>query len=259
MRITNYTVYTDKISVPLRAACVADLHARPYKKVIEALKTIKPDVILLTGDILEISADYMEKRNQNALDFLREAVDIAPCYYCFGNHEIYYSHAKFGKSKTSDTALLEKHIKKIKGFGVHIVNDAFESFSAEISIGGIVCGRDKDPSLDVKTPDINFLDKYDNKDGFKILLCHYPHYYPEYLKQSSFDLILSGHAHGGQWRIFNRGIYAPHQGLFPKYTSGIHDGRLIISRGSVNNSRPIPRFFNPTEIPFIEIKPKKEI
>jgi predicted MPP superfamily phosphohydrolase len=64
---------------------------------------------------------------------------------------------------------------------------------------------------------------------------------------------LSGHAHGGQWRIFGRGVFAPHQGLFPKYTSGLHDEKLLISRGASNNVPLIPRFFNPREVLDIHI------
>ena len=104
---------------------------------------------------------------------------------------------------------------------------------------------------------LDFINKFSTlNDGFKILLCHYPHYYHRYIKNTDIDLILSGHAHGGQWRIFGRGVFAPHQGLFPKYTSGMHDDRLIISRGVVNNAKPIPRLFNPCEIILINLKSK---
>ena len=67
------------------------------------------------------------------------------------------------------------------------------------------------------------------------------------------DLIISGHAHGGQWRVFGRGIFAPGQGLFPKYTSGLHEGRLIISRGTSNTGGVIPRIGNPCEVVCITI------
>lgn len=253
MKITRYKLETDKRGIDVRLAVVSDLHARPYKKIIRALESISPDAILLPGDIVEIAAEYMDERNQNGLMFLKEAANIAPCYYCFGNHEIYYSHAKGGKTKTPEKTLSEEYMKKILSYGVHVINDSYELFSLGptenvIRIGGLVCGRDMDPVLDMKAPDLNFLNEFNSKAGYNILLCHYPHYYEKYLKQSDIDLVLSGHAHGGQWRIFGRGVYAPHQGFFPKYTSGIHDGRHIISRGAVNNAKPIPRFFNAPEI-----------
>lgn len=255
MKISKYDITTEKKGINIKLACVSDLHARPYGKVIAALEAISPDAILLPGDIVEIAADYMNSRNQNGLKFLKEAARIAPCYYTYGNHEIYYSHARGKNSKTPDPTLSKKYLETIRSCGVHLINDSFEALEITnvVLVGGLVCGRDMDPALDQKDPDLNFLSDYAKKQGFKILLCHYPHYYEKYLKDIDVDLVLSGHAHGGQWRIFGRGVYAPHQGLFPKYTSGIHDGRHIISRGAVNNAKPIPRLFNPCEVIEISI------
>lgn len=260
MKITKYNVFTDKEGIDLKLAVVSDLHARPYKNAIRALEAISPDIILLPGDIVEIAVEYMSKRNKNGLAFLKECVGIAPTYYCHGNHEIYFSHAKFGHSKTPDKALNEEYADLIASYGVKTVNDGFLKANlqneAEILIGGLVCGRDKDPAINTDLPKLEFLSKFDKETGYKILLCHYPHYYERYLKNTSFDLIISGHAHGGQWRLFGRGVFAPHQGLFPKYTSGIHDNRHIISRGAANNVKPIPRFFNPCEVIEINVKSK---
>jgi len=87
----------------------------------------------------------------------------------------------------------------------------------------------------------------------KILLSHHPEYYAQYIKATKIDLTVSGHAHGGQWRFFGQGIFAPGQGFFPKYTAGVHDDRLIISRG-LGNPHPIPRFNNPPELVIVEIE-----
>ena len=260
MQINKYTVNTEKISGTVTLAVVSDLHARPYAKALEAIKSISPDLILLPGDIVEIAAEYMNERNQNGLEFLENAAKIAPCYYCYGNHEIYFSHAKGKQSKTPDKELEREYLKRIRAAGVHIINDSDESITLkgadrnEISllIGGMVCGRDKDPALNSPEPDLEFANDFSKKEGYKILLCHYPHYFEKYFKNTPIDMILSGHAHGGQWRIFGRGVFAPHQGIFPKYTAGIHDGKHIISRGAANNVSPIPRFFNPCEV--LEIK-----
>ena len=258
MQITDYTINTQKKGIDLTVACVSDLHARPCKKVISALKSICPDVILLAGDIFEIISPSMSDRNKNALEFVKSCVSIAPVFYTVGNHEIYHSHAHSGQPKTPDQALEKEHFNQLKTIGITLINDEYVTFQngdSKILIGGVVCGRDKDPAITDPEFNIEFVEEFDNNgDLFKILLCHYPHYYPEYLKNTNFDLILSGHAHGGQWRIFGRGVFAPHQGLFPKLTSGMHDGRLIISRGAVNNTKPIPRFFNPCEILKIKIK-----
>ncbi len=261
MKISEYGIKSSKIKNNISIACVSDLHGRKYDKVISALKTLKIDAILLPGDILEVSNEHMLRRNECALEFLREASRLAPIYYCFGNHEIYYSHSRRLEERAANKDIYKANIEAISSIGIKLVNDRFEAFTTdggeEILIGGLVCGEDMIRESSNKTPNTDFIKSYDEKPQFKVLLCHYPHYYESYLKNSDFDLILSGHAHGGQWRIFGQGIYSPHQGLFPKYTSGMYDGRFIISRGAVNNSRPIPRFFNPTEILHISIAPKQ--
>ena len=103
----------------------------------------------------------------------------------------------------------------------------------------------------IKEPDIGWLEEFERQPGYRILLCHHPEYYPRFLKGRDIDLILSGHAHGGQWRIGRQGIFAPSQGLFPRLTEGVHDGRLVISRGLANRT-PVPRLNNPPEIVYIQ-------
>lgn len=100
-------------------------------------------------------------------------------------------------------------------------------------------------------PDLSWLESMERQDGYKILLSHHPEYYTRHLKNAAVDLILFGHAQGGQWRISGKGIFASGQGLFPRYTSGVHDGKLIISR-SLSNTKAVPRLGNdPTEIVYI--------
>ena len=108
-------------------------------------------------------------------------------------------------------------------------------------------------SFTSKEPNVTFLNKFESKRGFKILICHHPEYYDKYLAGRRFDLILSGHAHGGQIRIGNQGLYAPGQGIFPKYTNGIVDGKMLISRGLSNTKPWIPRLFNKTELVFVDL------
>ena len=78
----------------------------------------------------------------------------------------------------------------------------------------------------------------------------------DFIKNSGFDLILSGHAHGGQWRLFGRGAYAPGQGVFPKYTKGIYDGRFIVTSG-VGNVYLVPKINNPPEVCVINLEEEK--
>lgn len=265
MKIKRYTVTAPVKGINIRAACVSDLHSRPYKAVLKAVRAIDPDLVFLTGDILEIPSPYMEERNRYALEFLEQVASLYPTYYTFGNHEIYYSHAVESENRRPDPDMFAEYTERIKSFGIKLINDRCEQIrlpekndpSQPIYVGGIVCGHDTDPESNAPAVNREFLDSFSDLEGYKILLCHYPHYYHRYVREKNVDLTLSGHAHGGQWRIFGRGVYAPHQGLFPKYTSGIHENRLIINRGSVNNASPIPRFFNPCEVLELNIVSEK--
>ena len=105
--------------------------------------------------------------------------------------------------------------------------------------------------------DYGYYDDYAAAEGYHILLSHHPEYI--LYVPSSVELMLSGHAHGGQWRVFNPfkrewvGVFSPGQGLWPKYTKGVYDGRLVISAG-LSNTASVPRFFNPTQLVYIEDK-----
>lgn len=108
-------------------------------------------------------------------------------------------------------------------------------------------------------PDSAFLDRFEKEKGFRLLLCHQPEVYRDWVKGRNIDFTVCGHAHGGQIQMFGRGLYAPGQGLFPKLTHGIHDnGRMMISRGMTNAAKPrIPRINNPCELILLEMEPKE--
>ena len=99
--------------------------------------------------------------------------------------------------------------------------------------------------------DMDFLERFAASPQYKVLLCHHPEYYQQ-LQSYPMDLILSGHCHGGQMRVCGRGIFAPGQGLFPKYHHGVYDGRLVVSSGCSNTAR-IPRWGNETEVVILRI------
>ena len=94
-----------------------------------------------------------------------------------------------------------------------------------------------------------WLKEYSSAPGYHILLSHHPEYLP--LIPSSIELVFSGHAHGGQWRVFNHGAWAPGQGWWPRYTKGVYKGRLVVSAG-LSNTTWVPRIWNPTEIVYLE-------
>jgi predicted MPP superfamily phosphohydrolase len=117
----------------------------------------------------------------------------------------------------------------------------------------------KEPKNFRKYPtDSKWLNDFEQADGYKILLSHHPEYWilrEPMLRDRKIDLVLSGHAHGGQWHFWGRGIYSPGQGLLPKYTSGIHQGpygSMIVSRGLSNPYRTIPRLGNPCEAVYVQ-------
>jgi hypothetical protein len=238
MQVTKYIIKAN-ISNNIRIALVADLHDKPCGDLLPAIKEQHPDIIAIPGDFI-----YRTDNSRSGLAILKEAVKLAPVFYSLGNHE------HFDK----------KDIDEISKTGVAFLDDSFVRFK-DIYIGGLTSGfilKRKEQGIfkESPAPDLGWLDRFASLDRFKLLLCHHPEYYPEYIKQRDIDLTLSGHAHGGQWRIFGQGIFAPGQGLFPKYTSGVHENRLIISRGLANNAG-IPRIFNGIELVVIDLLPNK--
>ena len=241
MKCTHYSVYAS-IPKELKIALCSDLHDNPFQEAISILKQECPDLIALPGDI----GERLQAPVQHALGFMRACAEIAPTVYSLGNHDKAYD------DKPEIAA-------KIRKTGVVLLDDD-DLLWNNIWIGGLTTGfhGQAHESLFAKTPapNLTWLDEvFCQRAGYKILLCHHPEYYPEYLRERNVQLVLSGHAHGGQWRFFGRGVLAPGQGLFPKYTSGVHEGRLVVSRGMGDHTR-IPRLFNQREIVMIRLLPK---
>ena len=237
MKITEYSIKAP-VEKPLKAAFISDTHDKPYGKVVDKIKSEHVDLILCTGDIIYGHND----KTVYALDMLRELVKIAPVFMSLGNHE---------------GGAVKKVRRNCKKIGVTLLENDFVEFEG-IMIGGLTSGLISNDAPVTEhhwqmtpPPDLEWLKAFSCLDGFKLLLNHHPEYYPVYIKDLNIDLTLSGHAHGGQCRFFGRGLFAPGQGLFPKYTSGMHDGRFIISQGLANNAPPVPRLFNPKELIFI--------
>lgn len=218
-----------------RITVASDIHAiKKYSNLIELLQAENPDVIFIPGDLCHCS-----DKVDIPLKIIRDVVKIAPVYYSFGNHE-----------RNTDESIFQ-----IKG--VHLLNDRYERFG-DIVIGGLRSGFRGQPEntiMETPVPDLDFIDEFESLSDVKLLLCHHPEYYPKYLKDRNIDLIFSGHAHGGQWRFFGRGVFAPGQGLFPKYTDGLYDNKLIVSPGLANNEI-VPRIFNPPTIVTVDIMPQ---
>ncbi len=264
MKITTYSFPDNGKGVSLRAAVVADLHDLPCKKLLPILRRERPDIILVPGDLCErldesrLHNPKLDPPVRPGLELLPELVAIAPTFYSFGNHEIGACHAAIYKAKLSGKSLpppviAAQWMEKIAASGATLIRQDFVEWQG-IIIGGLESGL-LNPGW---RPDLAFLDRMTATPGYKLLLSHHPEYFDRYLRPYDIDLIVSGHAHGGQWRIFGHGVYAPDQHLFPKYTSGVHEGRLVISRGVVNSVPIAPRFFNPCEVVMLEVGKKSE-
>lgn len=226
-----------------RIAHVSDLHntriGEGNEKLLSVIESANPDIIAITGDIID-------SRNTNvdiALDFAKRAVEIAPCYYVTGNHE---SRVEDCFTKL-ESGLMELGVTVLRN-GKSILEHKGEAIT--------VIGLD-DPSFDVDADEtLNSLTGED--DGFTLLLSHRPELFDTYCA-NGIDLALSGHTHGGQFRLpFVGGIIAPNQGLLPKYDAGLYtngDTNMVISRGIGNSLFPF-RFNNRPEVVLIELEVK---
>lgn len=237
----NETVYNISNKYNICLAVLADIHFRKVDEFIPLINNRHPDYILIPGDLFDGMKLKQKENNYEyiiyAIKILNSLSNIAPTYMSLGNHEKWLDSSEIDYLKNANAILLD---------------NMFNLLQNDVYIGGLTSGKNYKEVDKQQVPDLNFVKKYDEIDAFKILLCHHPEYYSKYLLDTQFDVIISGHAHGGQIRIGNQGLYAPGQGIFPKYTSGIHDGRLIISRGIAGTER-VPRINNKPEILYINL------
>ena len=266
LMVRKYSIEAEEIETPIRIALVTDLHSCYYGEnqadLIDAIAAENPDVILLGGDIFD---DVKEDTNTELL--LAGIVGRYPIYYVTGNHECWGGKYRFDKQM----AILEKYSIPVLSVETQTLTVNGEAIS--------FCGVDDPDVYMVNTdPDQNpegYIQAQTNKedtflsqisavsdtvseDSYTILLSHRPEYYEAYTGHD-FDLVLCGHAHGGQWRIpgILNGLYAPHQGIFPKYAGGKYDNEdmtMIVSRGLAKETTKIPRIFNRPELVVIDIK-----
>lgn len=245
IRITSYTVQSSKLPDSFsgfRIAQISDLHNAQFGKenhrLLEKLKSTEPDIIVLTGDLI----DSRRTNTEIALSFVKEASSIAPTYYVPGNHE----------SRIED---IDSFYADLQSAGVILLLDDhcfIEKGTDMICISGLI-----DPAFKTEEEWTHTLNKsVPDKNLYTVLLSHRPELFEDY----HADLVLAGHAHGGQVRIaYIGGLFAPAQGFLPEYDSGsyINNGTtMIVSRGLGNSLFPV-RVNNPPEIVVIELESKK--
>ncbi len=245
LTVSEYIAESMKISDENDGLCivqVSDLQNTEFghknKRLIRKIKSLEPDIIVVTGDIVDCHRTDV----YSALDFAKEISKICKVYYVCGNHE-----GVLGNYKRLCGDLREN--------GVVVLNNESIYFDEEknIRITGMT-----DPYFGFVKDIQSMLRKKarEDKNAFNILLSHRPEMFKKYAK-SGFDIAFCGHAHGGQIRLpFIGGLFSPHQGLFPKYTSGVHQKgsfKMVISRGLGNSVFPF-RIFNRPEIVKVILK-----
>lgn len=244
LQVTNYTISSDRIPENFDGFSIvqiSDLHNTAFGKnncrLLAQIRTLSPDIIVITGDI--VHASPMEE----ALAFARQAVEVAPTYYVSGNHEHRMDYETlFAELRESGVTVLRNESTVIWKNGEHIC------------LAGI-----EDP---IFYPDGTVEEKLlplIQEDAYTVLLSHRPELFDTYAS-CGIDLVFAGHVHGGQFRLpFVGGLYAPNQGLFPKYDAGTFTSgntNMIVSRGLGNSAFPF-RLFNRPEIVAVTLKNAK--
>jgi predicted MPP superfamily phosphohydrolase len=246
LRFPVYTILTEKAKEPFRILAIADLHDRPINSkgaaLAERVRAQKPDAVCLCGDVFD------ERRaHDGTFAFLSELQEICPALFVTGNHEY--------KTKEAD-----KIKRKLSAMGIHVLSgpgSTVEMMGGQLKIYGV-----DDPRSGKFFSQLREIGKNASQSDFNVLLSHRPEYFEIYAAYG-FDLVLSGHAHGGQWRIpkILNGLYSPGQGIFPKYAGGFFkEGRtaMAVSRGLSDLPRWVPRFYNPPEIVVVNITPREK-
>lgn len=232
-----------------RIAQVADLHNKRFgggqERLLSALRSVKPDCIVLTGDLI----DRRRGGGEAAADFVRGAVSLAPVYSVTGNHENWSGRAEEVKRFLTQA-------------GVIVLDDRRETLARggeAITLAGVsdetcqTANRRRD-GREVLLPAIGRV--LEGETGFSILLAHHPERLATYAK-AGVDLVFCGHAHGGQFRLPGAGgLYAPGQGVLPRYTAGMYTmdaTTMIVSRGLGNSLFPL-RINNRPELVAVTLK-----
>ena len=236
----------------LKIAHVSDIHiprcAFEPRTIADAVGAQNPDAIFLTGDIMDGGCDFDGVSIALLIDLF---TNIAPTYVVSGNHE----------RKNDDYYNIWRTMLQLRG--VHFMNNKVRRIKKD-GMRFVITGMRDVSTTELFETDLSFLSSLKVADDeCHLLLHHKPHmwrfYYPE--DAPSPDIVFSGHAHGGQIRLpyINRGLFAPNQGLFPKYISGIYyyrdESKEVVSRGLVSCTRPV-RINNPPHIPIVELIPE---
>ncbi len=249
LHVQTYEVKSEKMTSRMRIALVTDLHSCRYGEnqadLIRAIGEKNPGIVLLGGDIFD---DILP--NDRAEQMIKGIAGKYPCYYVTGNHEYWSGN-------------IDGILETVRSYDVTILSGTYET----IELNGQkinVCGV-SDPDvvsyteMEVGTEEqLEMLKDVQKSGDYTILLAHRPEEIERY-SEYGFDLVLSGHTHGGQWRLpgIVNGLLAPDQGWFPQYAGGeyfVNGTKLIVSRGLARESTRIPRIFNRPELVVVNLE-----
>ena len=246
--LRTYTVVSPKLTAEVRLAVVTDFHSSDNADdVVAMVASCAPDAVLMVGDMFD--DDIANRPTERTLSLMRQLSALYPCYYVSGNHEAWTGEMDALYQQTEEAGVtvlrMSSGVLTVRGQRIALcgVPDPYEMvFSG---------APDTEEQLRQALEDVDSAD-------FTVLLAHRPELLAKYA-QFPLDLVVSGHAHGGQVRIPGvlNGLYAPNQGWFPKLAGGAYtqDGTtLIVSRGLAVRTR-LPRIFNRPEVVLVRCVP----
>ena len=256
----EYTVETEKIKGQTTFVAISDSEGRVFgennSRLAEKVKDANPEFVMILGDMVDNeNGDY-----SGVVALCKTLAKDYPVYYALGNHELSFSESENGK-------YLENLKKAINSTGATMLVNEMTDFKTEDGDKITIAGLKQFPFFEYYAPDYDneenkLFQKYlsqEDDSHYSILMCHCPETYMWGFDEYNIDLMVSGHTHGGLFRIpFVGGVYAPEQGFMPKYTKGYYsngNANMLISAG-LNNSQNIPRLFNPLDVTVITLKDK---
>lgn len=250
LEVTFHHLYSPKIAggEHIRIAVLSDLHDREFgpdnEELVRQIAVLEPDLIAVAGDMV----NARNGKPNVILSLCGRLVEIAPVYYCPGNHE---SNLMYEQGSPIESQLLD--------LGVHVlVNRAEEAVinRTPLLIGGIPTSPE-----DYAAYGAEFFQKYEKSGAFKLLIAHYPSLYEGVLAERAVDLGICGHYHGGQVRLpLLGGLYHGDTGLFPRYSGGLYhltNGTIFVSRG-MGGHNGLPRINNRPELAVIDVNGRQE-
>ena len=231
---------------------ISDLHNDEFgeknEKLLAKIKKQEPDMIAITGDLLDSRRTDIEK----ALNFVKGAVQIAPCYYVTGNHE-----SRMPKEyKELEKGMLDAGVNVLRNETIAIDRDGEQITVLGIDDPRFVIATDKVKKMErILGETMSELKKDVPEASFMLLLSHRPELFDLYCAKE-MDVVLSGHVHGGQVRLpFIGGIIGPGQGIQPDYDAGVYtkgNTSMILSRGLGQSIVPF-RINNPPELVVLKL------